>query len=73
LNIKSIEALDDFLDIIEITRFRKDMRNLLMNYLIHEFEELGPEFGHFLEDMKFFLNFLDVVESQAAFQERKGI
>ncbi len=68
----SIVALDDFLGSVDISRFRKDLRNLFLHYLMEEYEQLGPEFGHFIEDMKFFFNFLDALETNGLSENKKA-
>ena len=65
LTPKSIEALDDFLGLIEVTKFK---RNLLLYNLVSEHEEPTSDFGHFIEDMKFMLDFLDVIEDESTIQ-----
>ena len=59
---KSIAALDDFAGQVKIPAFRRQLRNLLLYYLIHEHEELPPTAGEFLQDMQFLLEMLDVME-----------
>jgi len=64
LSEKSISAFDDFLGLVEIPKFKRQLRSLLLYYLSNESEELAPDFGHFVEDMKFMFDFLDVVEDE---------
>ncbi|MEP1096064.1 MAG: hypothetical protein ABJG78_13200 [Cyclobacteriaceae bacterium] len=61
---KMVKAFDDFLSQVEIPRARKQLRSLLLYYLSEECEELAPDYGHFIEDMKFLFDFLDVVEDE---------
>ena len=62
ISSKSIAALDDFAGQVKIPAFRRQLRNLLLYYLIHEHEELPPTAGEFLQDMQFLLEMLDVME-----------
>ena len=62
LTPKSIHALEDFMSLIDVSRFSKNLRNLLLQYLINESDELLPDFEHFIEDMKFLFDFLDQLE-----------
>jgi len=60
----SISAFADFLGQVEITSFRRRLRNLLLYYLIAEWEELARRDERFIEDMAFFFDFLDVIEDE---------
>ena len=51
-----------FLELVEIPRFRKNFRYILFHYLMTEHEELMPDFKWFIEDMRFFFEFLDELE-----------
>lgn len=62
LSEKSIISLSRFLELIEIPRFRKNFRYILFHYLMTEHEELMPDFEWFIEDMRFFFEFLDDLE-----------
>lgn len=64
LSQKSISALENFLGLVEIPKFKRQLRSLLLYYLTEECEELAPDYGHFIEDMKFLFDFLDVVEDE---------
>ncbi len=64
LTPKSISALDDFVGLVTIPKFNRLLRSLLLYYLSEEHEELAPDHGHFIEDMKFLFDFLDVVEDE---------
>ena len=64
LSEKSISALDDFVGLVTIPKFKRQLRSLLLYYLSEEHEELPPNYGHFIEDMKFMFDFLDVVEDE---------
>ncbi len=64
LTVKSISAFDDFLGLVEITIFKRHLRSLLLYYLSENCEELAPNYGHFIEDMNFLFDFLDVVEDE---------
>lgn len=64
LTAKSIDSLDHLLGLIEIPRFKRNLRNLLFQYLIDQHDELMPDFGHFIEDMKFVFDFLDTLEKE---------
>jgi len=64
LTPKSIEAFDDFLGCIEVTKFKRHLRNLLLYYLVNEHEEPTSGYGDFIEDMKFTFDFLDVLEDE---------
>lgn len=66
---KSISAFDDFLGLVEIPKFKRQLRSLLLYYLKEEHEELPPDYGHFIEDMKFMFDFLDVVEDEIKSKE----
>ncbi len=68
LTPKTIEALDDFLGQIEVTSFKRQLRSLLLYYLTHEAEELPPDAGHFIEDLKYFFDFLDVAGDEVGGQ-----
>ncbi|MDW3194596.1 MAG: hypothetical protein R8G66_19615 [Cytophagales bacterium] len=61
----SSESLEHFLELIEIPRFRKNLRHILFFYLQKEYEELMPDFNWFIEDMKFFFEFLDELDEFA--------
>jgi len=62
LNEPSVQALDDFFGLIELSPFKSELRNLLLYYLTHEANELPDNYGTFIEDMKFFFDCLDRVE-----------
>ena len=64
LTPKSISALDDFVGLVMIPKFKRQLRNLLLYYLSEEYEELAPDYGYFIEDMKFLFDLLDVIEDQ---------
>ena len=66
---KSISALDDFVGLVTIPKFKRQLRSLLLYYLTEECEELSPDYGHFIEDMKFMFDFLDVIADE---QSAKG-
>lgn len=68
LTPKSISALDDFVGLVKIPKFKRQLRSLLLYYLSEESEELAPDYGHFIEDMKFMFDFLDVVEDEQSHQ-----
>jgi len=57
LTHKSIDALDDLSGSIDISKFNRNLRNLLLQHLINEKEETNPEFTDFAEEMKYFFNF----------------
>ena len=57
------KALEEFLNLIEIPRFRKNLRTLLLDYIRKERLDPIPDFDHFIEDMKFFFNLLDDLEN----------
>ncbi|MEQ9310681.1 MAG: hypothetical protein RLN90_14590 [Balneolaceae bacterium] len=61
LSEKSISALDDFMGLVTIPKFKRQLRSLLLYYLTEEHEELAPNYGEFIEDMKFLFDFLDMV------------
>ena len=69
LSEKSISALHDFVGLVTIPKFKRQLRNLLLYYLSEESEELAPDYGHFIEDMKFMFDFLDVVEDELSSKE----
>lgn len=58
----SIQALEDFLSIVDVPRFSKELRNLFLEYLIDNHEELHADFEHLAEDLKFLFDFLDRLE-----------
>lgn len=62
---KSIMALDELQRLIEIPRFRKNLRGLLFVYLMKEHKDLMPDFEHFIEDMKFLFEFFDKLEEES--------
>lgn len=62
LTPESIQAFDNLLSLINIPRFRKNLRTVLFQYLMHEHESLIPDFEHFIEDMQFVFEFLDQLE-----------
>ena len=64
LTQKSIDALDDLSGAIDISRFNRNLRNLLLQHLIEEKEDHNSELGEFAEDMKYFFNFLDILEDE---------
>ncbi len=64
LTEKSISAFGDFVGLVTIHKFKRQIRSLLLYYLSEEFEELPPDYGRFIEDMKFLFDFLDVVEDE---------
>lgn len=66
LTPKSISALDDFVGLVTIPKFKRQLRSLLLYYLSEESEELAPDYDHFIEDMKFMFEFLDVVEDESS-------
>ena len=61
ISSKSILALDDFAGQVKIPVFNRNLRNLLLYYLINEHDELPPTAGEFIQDMQFLLEMLDVV------------
>ncbi|MEM7296914.1 MAG: hypothetical protein AAF391_01460, partial [Bacteroidota bacterium] len=64
LTPKSISAFNDFVGLIKIPTFKRQLRSLLLYYLSEEHEELPSNYGYFIEDMKFLFDFLDVVEDE---------
>lgn len=60
----SVEHLDDFFGFIHVQDFKANLRNLLLYYLMNEAEELPEGYGHFIEDMQFFLDCLDVIDKE---------
>lgn len=64
LSPKTITAFEDFLGLVEIPTFKRQLRGLLLSHLSEECEELPPGYGHFIEDMKFLFELLDVVEDE---------
>ena len=60
LTAKSIAAFDDFAGLVDIRKFNRQLRNLLLYYLSEECEELPYDYGKFIEDMKFLFDFLDI-------------
>lgn len=64
LSPKTISAFEDFLGLVEIPTFKRQLRGLLLSYLIEESEELPPHYSRFIEDMKFLFELLDVVEDE---------
>ena len=64
LTPKSIDALDDLSGSIDISKFNRNLRNLLLQQLINEKEGSNPDFSEFAEDMKYFFNFLDILEDE---------
>ncbi len=61
---ESLQAFDDFLSLVDIRRFRKNLRTVLFQYLLLEYEELIPDFEHFIEDMRFVFEFFDKLEEK---------
>jgi len=64
LTQKSIDALDDLSGLIDISKFKRNLRNLLLQHMINEKEETNPEFTDFTEEIKYFFNFLDILEDE---------
>ena len=64
LTQKSIDALDDLSGSIDVSRFNRNLRNLLLQHLIEEKDDNSEDFGEFAEDMKYFFNFLDILEDE---------
>ncbi len=64
LTPKSIDALDDLSGSIDISKFNRNLRNLLLQHLINEKEDSNPDFCDLVEDMKYFFNFLDILEDE---------
>ncbi len=64
LTPKSIDALDDLSGSIDIPRFNRYLRNLLLQHLINEKEDSNPDFCDLAEDMQYFFNFLDILEDE---------
>ncbi|WP_436517624.1 hypothetical protein [Ekhidna sp. To15] len=62
LTPEMIQAFDDFLDLVDVHAFRKNLREIFFYYLIHEYEELPSDFGRFTEDMGFLFGLLERVE-----------
>ena len=62
LTHKSIDALDDLSGAIDLSRFKRNLRNLLLQHLINEKEDSNPDVYDLAEDMKYFFNFLDILE-----------
>ncbi len=59
LTPEMIQTFDDFLDLVDVNSFRKNLREVFFYYLIHEYEELPPGFGDFVEDMGFLFGLFD--------------
>lgn len=59
LTPEMIQAFDDFLDLVDVNIFRKNLREVFFYYIIHEYEELPPDFGDFVEDMGFLFALLE--------------
>ena len=64
LTPKSIDALDDLSGSIDLTKFNRNLRNLLLQHLINEKEDSNPDVCDFAEEMKYFFNFLDILEDE---------
>ena len=64
LTPKFIDALDDLSGAIDISKFKRNLRNLLLQHLIIEKEDANSDFSDFAEDMKYFFNFLDILEDE---------
>jgi len=60
LTPKSIDALDDLSGAIDIAKFNRSLRNLLLQHL----EDSNPDFCDLTEDMQYFFNFLDILEDE---------
>ena len=61
----SVHSLGLFLERVDVPRFRKNIRHLLLHYLMDNHDELMPDFEWFIEDMRFFFEFLDELEEGA--------
>ena len=61
---KEVAALEDLLGLLDIPRFRSNLRALLFQYLMDQHQCLLPDFEHFIEDMRFFFEFLDVLNEE---------
>lgn len=64
LTQRSIDALDDLSGSIDVSKLNRNLRNLLMQHLIEEKEDNSSDFGEFAEGMKYFFNFLDILEDE---------
>jgi len=64
ITAKCVDALDDFVGQVNVKKFRIQLRNLLLNYLINEYEEPSMGFEDFIQDMKFTFDLLDVLEEE---------
>ena len=64
LTPKSIDALDDLASAIDLSKFNRSLRNLLLHHLINEQENANPDTGELVEDMQYFFNFLDVLDDE---------
>ncbi len=62
LSDKTISSLNRFVELIEVPRFRRNIRHILFSYLMTQYEEPMPDFQWFIEDMRFFFEFLDDLE-----------
>ncbi len=60
-NSNEVIALEDLLGQIEIPRLKRNLRKLLLHYLMNEHENLMPNFEDFIEDLMFFFEFLDAL------------
>ncbi|MEL6559165.1 MAG: hypothetical protein AAFQ94_13330 [Bacteroidota bacterium] len=64
LTPKSIDALDDLSGAIDISKFNRNLRNLLLQHIINEKEDSNPNLSDLAEDMQYFFNFLDILEDE---------
>ena len=64
LTAKSIDALDDFSGAVDLSKFNRNLRNLLLQHLINEKEDSNPDFCDLAEDIQYFFNFLDILEDE---------
>ena len=64
LTQKSIDALDDLSGTIDLSKFSRNLRNLLLQHLIQEKEDQTTDFNEFAEEMQYFFHFLDVLEDE---------
>ena len=65
LTPKAIEAFDDFIGLIDVPTFRRNLRNVFLTYLANECDEPNESMERLIEDMRFAFDLLDRLEDEA--------
>lgn len=62
LDIDKIEAIDEFLDLVDVHVFSSNLRDLFLNYLANELTRLPSNYDEIVYEMMLFFKLLDRIE-----------